>query len=502
MATALQDKNELPSEKKEKSWFIQNAQAAGLKPRTAMLGFIAAWIVFFALLQFLPTTKEFSSAARAVMAITAWVMVIWITDALPKSVSGLMIPVLLILTGALPKPADAFSGFTGNEAFLSLGAFILAAVMQVTGVDKRIAITIISRVKPKVASLLNGFFIAHVISALLVPATVARAGMYLPIVQGVNKLLGDTPEQKRARKALAMAGIGFGSVFAAPVFLTGHMPNVIMSGLLNSKANAGITWGSWLWLHWPLLGLFPLMWWWVVKHFKLKNVAIAGGTEKIQEENRKLGKMSGTEWTVLACFLLAVTLWATGSFHKIQSGVITLIAVSIIFIPGLLPLDWKQVQQKTIWGTWLLLAGALSLVTAFSKSGLDEFLAKQMVNVVPAWGWLGMTIFVMVLVQVLRLGIISNVGAVTLMAPIVYAMAPLLKLNSVAFTLAVLNVDTYALILPMEVTACLIAYASDEFTFTDFIKAGTPLTIMAILYIAFIMVPWWAFAGYPMWIPR
>ena len=107
----------------------------------------------------------------------------------------------------------------------------------------------------------------------------------------------------------------------------------------------------------------------------------------------------------------------------------------------------------------------------------------------------------MITIQILRLGIISNVGAVTLMAPIVFAMAPLLKLNSVAFTLAVLNVDTYAMILPMEVTACLVAYASDEFSFREFMQAGTPLTLLAIVYIAFVMVPWWAFNGYPMWQP-
>ncbi|MDI6880141.1 MAG: DASS family sodium-coupled anion symporter [Desulfitobacteriaceae bacterium] len=482
-------------------WFTNNAFEAGLSPRTSIIGFILAWFIFFGIFQFVPISKAFSPAARAVLATTGWVIVIWITDGLPKSISGLMIPVLLVLTGSLPKPADAFNGFTSNEAFLCLGAFILAAVMQVTGVDKRIALTILSKVKPKIPNLLSGIFVAHVISALLVPATVARAGMYLPIVQGVNRLLGDTPEEKRARKALAMAGIGFGAVYAAPVFMTGHMPNVIMTNILNSKAHAGITWGGWLWIHWPMLGMFPMMWWWIVRSFKLKNVDVSGGTQKIKEEHQKLGPVSATEWTVLACFLIAVVLWATGSFHKINTGIVTLLAVGIVFIPGLLPLNWKNVQQKTIWGTWFLLAGALSLVTAFDKTGLDKFLATQMVNLVPAWGWFGILIFIMVMVQVLRLGIISNVGAVTLMAPIVFAMAPLLKMNSVAFTLAILNLDTYAMILPMEVTACLVAYGSEEFSFKEFMKTGTPLTLLAILYISIVMVPWWALIGYPIWKP-
>lgn len=483
-------------------WYYRNALAAGLNhPRLAIGGFIIAWLTFFSVIHFVPTTEGFNAAAKTVLATTCWVMVVWMTDALPKSISGLMIPVLLIMTGALPKPADAFSGFTGNEAFLCLGAFILAGVMQATSADKRIALSILARVEPKVPNLLKGLFTAHIVSALLIPATVARAGMYLPIVQGINRLMGETPEEKRVRKALAMAGIGFGSVFAAPVFLTGHMPNVIITSLLNNQANAGITWIGWLKLHWPLLGMFPLMWWWVIKHFNLEDADVSNGSKNIQAENARLGPVSRVEFTVLACFIIAVVLWATGSYHKVPTGIVALIAVSLVFVPGLLPLEWKQVQQKTIWGTWLLLAGALCLVTAFGKTGLDKFMAQQIVGAVPEWGWMGTLLFVMVLVQIIRLGIISNVGAVTLMAPIVYAMAPLLKLNSVAFTLAVLNVDTYAMIIPMEVTACLVAYASDEFTFSDFIKAGAPLTALAILYIAFIMVPWWAYCGYRLWQP-
>jgi len=78
-------------------------------------------------------------------------------------------------------------------------------------------------------------------------------------------------------------------------------------------------------------------------------------------------------------------------------------------------------------------------------------------------------------------------------------LAGFLHFNSVSFTLAVLNVDTYALILPMEVTASLIAYSSGEFTFIEFMKTGSMLTLLAMLYIAFVMVPWWGYNGFPLW---
>lgn len=486
---------------KEEGFILRNARVNGANPVVAITGFIVAWVVLFAIIQFVPTSKELTAQGRAAMAIMGWVTVIWVTDALPKSISGLSIPLLLILSGAVPKVPEAFSGFTKNESFLVLGAFIIASVMLVTRLDKRIALGILSKVKPKVDSLLGGFILAHLVTALLVPATAARGGMFLPIVTGVNKLFGDSDQDIRARKALAIAGIAFGAVFAAPIFLTGHMPNVIMTTLLNEKAKAGITWGGWLWLHWPMLGLLPVMFLWVRRFFRLEKVEVPGGIAKIKQEKEEMGKMGANEWLVLACFGLAVLLWATEGIHKMPTGVVTILVVALLFVPGLTSLSWKEVQQKTIWGTWLLLVGALCLVDAFSKTGVDTWMAKQLVTLVPAWGWVGMLLFVTVMVQILRLGIISNVGAVTLMAPIVFSMAPMLKLNSVAFTLAVLNVDTYAFLLPMEVTVGLIAYGTDEFTFADYFKVGAPLTLLVILYITFIMVPWWAFNGFPIWMP-
>jgi len=462
-----------------------------------LAGFGLAWCIFFCINTILPKPEGLSPQGMTAIAVMGWTITIWLTNALPKSISGLGIPLMLIAFGVFKKTPDAFSGFTENESFLVLGAFLLAAVMSVTSLDKKIALGIVSRVKPRVTHLLGGFFAAHIVTALLVPATLARAGMFLPIVAGVNKLLGDDEEYRPARKALAMAAIGFGAVFAGPIFLTGH---VIMASLLNAKAGAGITWSGWTWLHWPLLGLFPVMYLWIVHCFKLRGVGIPCGLDRMCRERDELGPVTGDQVAILGLVGLAVALWATENvLHRLPSGIVLVGVVALMFVPGLTRLTWRDVQSRTNWGTWLLLAGALSLVKAFSNTGADEWLAGRMVDIVPAWGWLGTLLFVMVLVQVLRLGIISNVGAVTLMAPIVYSLAGFLHFNSVSFTLAVLNVDTYALILPMEVTASLIAYSSGEFTFIEFMKTGSMLTLLAMLYIAFVMVPWWGYNGFPLW---
>lgn len=473
-----------------------------VKNKFTLPGFLFSWIVFGAILTMVPTSESLTAGGRAALAVMGWATVIWLTNGLPLAISGLMIPVLLSLTGASPKIPEAFSGFTDNVAFLILGCFIMAAVMQTTGLDRRIALGIVSRVKPTVGSVLKGIIGAHLVTAVLVPATNARGALFLPIIQGLNGLFEKTGEGARARKVFTMVGIGFAALASGTILLHSHMSNVIVAKTINQSVNAEIiTWGTWAWMNWPLLGILVLLYYWVNWVMKTKNIEVPGGITEIKRQKESLGKMTTTEWIVLATFSIAICLWATEQIHGYKMALVALVAVMVLFIPGFTNLSWKTVQSNTIFGTWLLLCGSLSLVAAFGKTGVDNWIASHLVDLAPAWGWIGVSIFICVVVQIARLGIVSNVAAVTLLAPIVAAMAPMLELNTVAFTMMVLNVDSYAFVLPISVTACLIAYGTEEFTFAEFVKVGAPFTLMVILYMVFVMLPWYAVTGYPIWKP-
>lgn len=480
---------------------VSKASTTG-KNKVPLIGFILSWIVFGAILTLVPTSQSLTAGGRASMAVMGWATTIWLTGGLPLAISGLGIPLLLILTGASGKMPEAFSGYTQDVTFLILGCFILAAVMQTTGLDRRIALGIVSKVKPNVGSVLKGLMGAHLIMAVLVPATNARGAVFLPIVQGLNNLFEKEGEGARARKLFTMVGIGFASLASGVMLLHSHMSNVIVAQTINQALKKDvITWGTWAWMNWPLLGVLVIIYYWTTWILKTRNIEVPGGIEVIKRQKEELSKMSFTEWVVLVCFGLAILLWATQKIHQLSMAVVTLSVVILLFIPGLTNLSWKKVQENTIFGTWLMLCGSLSLVSAFEKTGVDKWIASNLVGLAPAWGWIGVCIFICLVVQISRLGIVSNVAAVTLLAPVVAAMAPMLGLNTVAFTMLVLNVDSYAFVLPISVTACLIAYGTEEFSFGEFVKVGAPLTLMVILYMVFIMAPWYAVTGYPVWVP-
>ncbi len=214
--------------------------------------------------------------------------------------------------------------------------------------------------------------------------------------------------------------------------------------------------------------------------------------------------MTTPEWTLLGIFGLITVLFMTGKgspvqLHSYQLGIVGLVGMMLLFIPGLFPFKWKAVQERTIWGTFLLLGGALTMTSAMTSSGLAGWLAEHVHGFVIGMSWWQILLTLMVGTHVIRIGMLSNVAAVAMLAPVVFAMAPRLGLHPVSFTLLVCDTDTYAYLLPTQITAAVIAYGTDTFSTADYAKAGWVCILIAIAYGILVMAPWYAFLGIPVW---
>jgi solute carrier family 13 (sodium-dependent dicarboxylate transporter), member 2/3/5 len=495
-------------------YLAENIAVTGKNPATVLIGFLSAWIAFFLIFRILPIPNGLSQNGMTVLAIVVWASIMWVSEALPVGITGISIPTLLILTQAIPwkdgRPpmATVFSGFTNHEIWLCLFAFFVGAIMQLLKMDRRIALGILDKVRASnVGRVIWGMFGVNIVLAFLVPAANARAATLLPVIKGITNLLGDTPEEREAKKAIVIQSMVYGCMICGVFILTAHMPNLIMVGIFSNNGFPNLSYLNWAVLQFPYLGMFVLTQWWVRYHFKTASVRISGGHAQISKQYRELGKMTKPEWALLGVFAGVALLFAMGkgspiyTLHTQQLGVIALVGTLALFIPGLFPFKWKDVQDRTIWGTFLLLGGAMTLTAAMSQSGLAGWLADHIHGMVLGLPWWGIVLALMVGTHVIRVGMLSNVAAVAMLAPIVFAMAPKVGLHPVAFTLLVCDTDTYAYLLPTQITAAVIAYGTETFSTADYAKVGWVCILIAIAYGLLVMAPWYAFLGLPVWNP-
>jgi len=140
----------------EKSWFASN------------WGLLAAIVALVAIL-LLPTPAGLPVAGHRMLAILAFALVIWMMEAVDYAVSAILIAALTaflldlapnvanpkVLLGTSGALTLAFSGFANTALVLVAAALFLAAAMTATGLDKRIALSILSRVGIETAAAQN-----------------------------------------------------------------------------------------------------------------------------------------------------------------------------------------------------------------------------------------------------------------------------------------------------------------------------------------------------------
>lgn len=482
-------------------WFAENITAAGQGPRKAFIGFLLSWTAFFLVLYAMPTPEGLSPAGKATLAVVVWACITWVSEAVPVGITGVQIPMLLVMTGAVKGFAQAMNGFISNAAYICLAAFIMAAIIQAAGLDRRIAMGLLHKVRVKtVNGVIWSFFGVNLILALIVPGANPRGALQLPLINGITRLLGDTPEEREAKKAIVIQSMVYGSMICGMCILTAHLPNLVLVGLFQSQLNINISFFDWFILQWPYLGMFVLTQWWVQYYFKTRNIQVGGG-DMIGQQYRQLPKMNQSDWLILAAFAITAILWMTEKWHKIPAHMAAIFGITLLYIPGVFGFKWKDIQDRTIWGTYIMLAGALSMSAAMGSSGLGKYLAEFIHPIAVGHPWWMILLILMVGTHIIRLGMLSNVAAVSLFAPILLALAPKLGLHPVAFTMLVADTDTFAYILPTQVTVAVIAYSSGTFSMTDYAKVGWVSVLIAIAYGICVIAPWYAFLGIPVWNP-
>ncbi len=491
----------------------ENIERSGRDPRRVIPGFFIGWIAFFLIGFVVPPPEGLSQSGMMVAAIVVWACIMWVSEALPPGITGISIPLLLILTEGIPwvdgRPplGTVFAGFTRHVVWLCLFAFLVAAVMQLLKADRRIALGILDRMKASTAGrVIWGMFFVNIALAFVIPAANARAATLLPVVKGICNLIGDTPEERSARKAIIIQSLVYGTMICGVFIMAAHLPNLIMVDIMG-REGFNISYLQWAMLQFPYLGMFLITQIWVRHHFKTGGVKVAGGHQRIHQMHKELGPMSRAEWTLVVVFCSVALLFMMGKgspifeLHTYQLGIIGLAGILLLFTPGLFPFTWKEISDRTIWGTFLLLGGAITMTAAMSKSGLAGYLSDLIHYGVIGMSWWQAVLALMVGTHIIRVGMLSNVAAIAMLAPITFELGEKLGFHPVAFMMLVCDTDTFAYLLPTQITAAVIAYGSDEFSMTDYFRVGWVSVLIAMAYGLLVMAPWYAFLGIPVWDP-
>lgn len=302
------------------------------KPTPLGAGLISA-IAALVVILILPTPEGLPVAGQRTLAVFCFAVVVWVTEALDYAVSAIVIAALLtvllglspdianptVLMGTSKGLATAVSGFSSSALILVAAALFLAGAMTITGLDRRIALLVLSRVGARTSHVVIGGIVVATLLAFIVPSATARAAAVVPIMMGIILAFG---ADKRSRFAglLMITTVQAVSVWNIGI-KTAAAQNMVAVGFLQRQFGQDVTWLNWFIAAAPFslalsIGLYFIM----MLMMKPEYENIPGGTTAISESLQDLGPMTRDEKRLLAVSLGLLFCWATeGLLHDCRS---------------------------------------------------------------------------------------------------------------------------------------------------------------------------------------
>lgn len=462
----------------------------------------------------LPTPADLPVAGQRMLGILVFSVIVWMTEAISYPVSAAVIMALMaFLLGISPSAANpqvilgtssaltlALGGFSNTALALVGGALFLAAAMTHTGLDKRIALVVLSKVGARTNRVLAGVILVGFILSFFVPSTTARVSCMVPIVMGIIAAFG--VEKKSQFAAIMMIATAQADSIWNVGIKTAAAQNMIALGFIEKMLGKTITWMDWFIAAAPYAVIMSIVLYYLLLKIMPPEVdEIKGGKEAIAKAIAELGPMRFEEKKLLTISLILLFFWATEKIvHPFDTSSTTIGAIALLLLPGIGVMTWKEAQSKIPWGTLILFGVGISLGSAILSTKAAAWLAKIIVTTFGLQTLPALTILAILaaFLIVIHLGFASATALAAAMIPIIISILQGVQtqgINVIGMTMVLQYVVSFGFILPVNAPQNMIAYGTDTFEVKDFIKTGIPLTIIGYLTILLLGATYWKWLG-------
>ncbi|NWE91371.1 anion permease, partial [Pseudomonas reactans] len=356
------------------------------------LGLVIAVLVMAGVL-LLPLPADLPVAGHRMLAILAFAVMVWITEAVSYEASAIMITSLMAfllgtapslqdpthLIGSSPAISMALTGFSNPALALVAGALFIAAAMTHTGLDRRIALVTLSRVGTSTRRILLGAIAVTILLSLVVPSATARSACVVPIMMGVIAAFGVDKRSNIAAGIMIVVAQGT-SIWNVGI-QTAAAQNLLTVGFMDKMLGQRVSWIDWLiaGAPWALI-MSAVLLFLVLKLLPPETDSIPGGKEAVAQSLVDIGPMTGPQKRLLTVSVMLLLAWATeGRLHSFDTTSTTYAGLVFLLLPGIGVMTWKDVQSRIPWGTVIVFGVGISLGTALLTTQAGQWLGAAVV---------------------------------------------------------------------------------------------------------------------------
>lgn len=433
----------------------------------------------------LPPPMLMPDQAR-ILGIVLVTLVFWGTSLVPGYLASLIFFAVLLVFGLAP-PDLVFAGFSSTAVWLIVSGFVIGAAISISGLGAMLARGLAPLLTGSYPRLIAGLMAVSILLSFLMPSSVGRAVVMVPVGMALADQMGFGPGSK--------GRIGIASVLAVGTNMPGftilpsNIPNMVLSGAAETIHGAHFGYMDYLLLHFPVLGM-------------LKGVAVVvlvlwmfpdtpGAALPAREAAKGDKPVSPAARIRVAVILLAtLALWMTDSLHGVNSAWIGLVAAVLLLLPGFGVVAPPAFKASVDFGILLFVAGAL-----VNASGLGAMLGQALIAVLPLEPGAEATNFASLSLMSAVTGLFTTVpGVPAVLTPMAGDLAAQtgFSLNTVLMT-QVIGFST--VIFPYQVGPLVVAMQMSGEKLGHLLRITLPLALITVVVLLPVDFLWWKLLG-------
>lgn len=400
-------------------------------------------------------------------------LVLFITEWIPIPVTGLVLSILMGITGCMPMD-KIYSGFASSAFIMMFGLLIVGDSLFATGLAN-----VLGQKLTKVKALQNEkvlFAVLFVITGLCSAffSNSATVAMVIPICASIV-----ASSHGKLQNKYYIMGIGMAGVIGGTLTLVGSVPQVTANGILMESGYESLGMFDWAKVSGPSF-IVALLYFLTVGFRLEKKVLnfddvspVSAEYDPAAEGEQKITK----QMIVCACvFLFCMLCFVTGLFPV---AVTAMIGAAILFATK--AMNFKTTMRNLDWNALIVVATSTSFATGLNTSGGGKLIADTVLNL---FGGESASVTALMIAGVLisaGLGqLMSMTAIVSMMVPIYISIAAAMGVSPYPFIYALVLAASTGLATPVG-NAAITQTMVGGYRFMDYVKIGGPLTVLLVI---------------------
>ncbi|MBQ4068497.1 MAG: anion permease [Lachnospiraceae bacterium] len=448
------------------------------------------------LLCYLPFCSTDSANMWAAIGTVAWMAFWWITGAVDFAVTAFL-PIAINAFLQITDMSAVIANYASETILLLLGASILTASWDETGLDKRIAAKFLSLVGSNVKTQIVFWYLLCAILSAILPNVVVCAAV-TPIAVSMLKYVGEKDIAKSKVGSLILLTIAYAVGVGGLASPLGGAMNLVTVDYIEQITGEEFMYIAWVVRFLPLTIVLIISNIIFLLLFVKKKQELGGSREYFIQQYKSMPPVNREEVLSLSLFLIATLLSFTRELYKnhlpgLKPAYVFIICAIISFFitskDGKKIMSWSNVQKKISWDLMYVFAGGLALGTLINASGAAKKIGELVASADLKGGFL--LVLIIVTMTVLMSDVTSNTATAAVAVPIVISIVEGLGENPIPYIYTASIGVNLSYMLPTSIRAIPVGYGLEP---KYMLKKGIPMTIIVISLMsitAYLLIEFW-----------